>query len=123
MIVLALQNWKYFKERIQQVVKEREWLSQKLVEIDGIAPYASEANFVLFRITKEGFSSSTVTKRLRDRNVLVKDRGDWPLLANCIRVGVGTREMNQTFLAALRKALEEKPTLNDEPRYSKSMYC
>ena len=107
MIVLALQNWKYFKERIQQVIKEREWLSQSMAEIDGIAPCVSDANFILFKITKDDLSSSTITRRLKSRNVLVKDRGDLPLLANCIRVAVGTRQMNQTFLTALRKALEE----------------
>ncbi len=107
LIALALKNWKYFKERIQYVIREREWLRNNLAKIDGITPYTSDANFILFKVTKNNLTSSTVTKRLENRNVLVKDRGNLPLLTNCIRVTVGTRDMNETFLSALEEALEE----------------
>ncbi len=107
LIALALKNWNYFKEQIQCIIKEREWLRKNLAKIDGIIPYPSDANFILFKVTKNSLSSSTVTKRLKSRNVLVKDRGNLPLLANCIRVTVGTRNMNETFLSALKEALEE----------------
>jgi histidinol-phosphate aminotransferase len=107
LIALALKNWNYFKERIQYVIREREWLRNNLAKIDGITPYPSDANFILFKVTKNNLTSSTVTKRLENRNVLVKDRGNLPLLTNCIRVTVGTRDMNETFLSALREALEE----------------
>lgn len=106
-IVLALKNWNYFKEQIQYIIKEREWLRNNLDKIDGITPYPSDANFILFKVTKTNLTSSTVTNRLENRNVLVKDRGNLPLLANCIRVTVGTRNMNETFLSALKEALEE----------------
>jgi len=107
LIALALKNWNYFKEQIQYIIKEREWLRKNLAKIDGIIPYPSDANFILFKVTKNSLSSSTVTERLKSRNVLVKDRGNLPLLANCIRVTVGTRNMNETFLSALKEALEE----------------
>jgi histidinol-phosphate aminotransferase len=107
LIALALKNWKYFKERIQYVIREREWLRNNLAKIDGITPYPSDANFILFKVTKNNLTSSIVTKRLENRNVLVKDRGNLPLLTNCIRVTVGTRDMNETFLSALEEALEE----------------
>jgi len=106
-IVLALKNWNYFKEQIQYIIKEREWLRNNLDKIDGITPYPSDANFILFKVTKTNLTSSTVTNRLENRNVLVKDRGNLPLLANCIRVTVGTRNMNETFVSALKEALEE----------------
>jgi len=107
LIALALKNWNYFKERIQYVTKEREWLRNNLAKTDGITPYPSDANFILFKVTKNNLSSQTVTKSLENRNVLVKDRGNLPLLANCIRVTVGTRNMNETFLSALKETLEE----------------
>ena len=107
LIALALQNWNYFKQRIKYIIKEREWLGNALAKIDGIIPYPSDANFILFKITKNNLSSSTVKKRLESRNVLVKDRGNLPLLANCIRVTVGTHSMNETFVSALKDALEE----------------
>jgi histidinol-phosphate aminotransferase len=106
-VALALQNWNYFKQRIAYIVRERECLRKVLAETDGVVPFPSDANFVLFRITKKGVSSSTVRDKLRNRNVLVKDKGYAPLLENCIRVTVGTREMNEAFVSALKEVLEE----------------
>jgi histidinol-phosphate aminotransferase len=106
-IVLALQNWGYFKEKINLVVNEREWLMKNLKQIDGVKPYPSEANFILFKVTKDKLNSATLTERMENRNVLVKDRGHLPLLENCIRVTVGTRNMNKTFVSALKASLEE----------------
>jgi len=105
-IVLALQNWNYFKEKIDLVVNEREWLMKNLKQIDGVSPYPSDANFILFKVTKENLNSATLTNRMETRNVLVKDRGHLQLLENCIRVTVGTRNMNETFVSALKASLE-----------------
>jgi histidinol-phosphate aminotransferase len=106
-IVLALQNWSYFKERLDLVVAEREWLMKNLKQIDGVTPFPSDANFILFKVTQDRLSSAALTERLENRNVLVKDRGHLPLLENCIRVTVGTRSMNEAFVSALKSSLEE----------------
>jgi histidinol-phosphate aminotransferase len=105
LIVSVLRNWEYFKEQTQSIIEEREWLENNLAKIDGVIPYRSDANFILFKVTKSDFSSSIVTKRLENKNVLVKDRGSLPLLTNCIRVTVGTRKMNEVFLSALKEVL------------------
>lgn len=107
MVMLALENWTYFKEQIDQVIKEREWLFEKLKEIDGITPFPSDASFLLFKIAKKGLTSFAVKEKLQERKVLVKDRGMLPLLDNCIRVSVGTRKMNETFIQKLKEVLEE----------------
>jgi histidinol-phosphate aminotransferase len=101
-IVLALQKWSYFKEKLDLVVNEK-----NLKQIDGVKPYPSDANFILFKVTKDDLTSATLTERMEKRNVLVKDRGHLPLLENCIRVTVGTRDMNKTFVSALKASLEE----------------
>jgi histidinol-phosphate aminotransferase len=106
-IALALEKWSYFKQQIEYVVNEREWLIKNLRQTDGIAPYPSEANFILFKVTNPNLTSATVTKRMENRNVLVKDRGHLPLLENCIRVTVGNRNMNKAFLSALKESMEE----------------
>lgn len=106
-IALALANWKFFKEKIDLVIDERNWLMNNLKKIDGINPYHSDANFILFKVTKDKINSTTLTERLEKRKVLVKDRGHLQLLENCIRVTIGTRKMNQVFLSALKASLEE----------------
>jgi histidinol-phosphate aminotransferase len=106
-ITLALKNWEYFKKRLKYVIKERNWLIDNLKKIEGIETYPSDANFILLKVTKKNFSSSLVTERLREKKVLVKDMGKLPLLVNCIRVTVGTNDMNKFFLTALKSVLEE----------------
>jgi histidinol-phosphate aminotransferase len=108
LIALILQNWSYFQQRIKYIIEERERLRNTLAKIDGVTPYPSDANFILFKITKDNFSSSTVKERLERRGVLVKDRGNLPLLENCIRVAVGMCNLNETFVSALKDALEEQ---------------
>ena len=106
-IVLALKNWSFFKEQIGLVVKERAWLFEKIKEIEAVKPYPSDANFILFKVNKDGLTSAKLTKRIENRNILVKDRGHLPLLDNCIRVTVGTRKMNESFVLALKQSIEE----------------
>ncbi|MBN1785311.1 MAG: histidinol-phosphate transaminase [Candidatus Bathyarchaeota archaeon] len=106
-IALALEKWSYFKKQIKYVVNEREWLMKNLQQIDGVKPYSSDTNFILFKVTKPHLTSATVTERMETRNVLIKERGHLPLLENCIRVTVGNRDMNETFLSALKESLEE----------------
>jgi histidinol-phosphate aminotransferase len=106
-VALALQKWSYFKEQIDLVVNEREWLIKNLKQIDGVKPYPSVANFILFKVTKDNFTSTEVAERMENLNVLIKDRGHLPLLENCIRVTVGTRNMNAAFISALKSSLEE----------------
>ncbi|MGQ9460249.1 MAG: histidinol-phosphate transaminase [Candidatus Bathyarchaeaceae archaeon] len=107
-IALVLQNWSYFQQRIKYITEQRGWLGNALAKIDGVIPYPSDANFILFKVTKDNLSSSTVKERLEHRGVLVKDRGNLPLLENCIRVTVGMRNLNETFVSALKDALEEQ---------------
>jgi len=108
LIDVALQNWNYFQQRVKYIIGEREWLKNALAKIDGVIPYPSDSNFILFKITKDNLSSSTIKERLESRGVLVKDRGNLPLLENCIRVTIGMRNMNEIFVSALKDALEER---------------
>ena len=80
---------------------------QNLKQIDGVKPYPSDANFILFKVIKDKLNSATLTNRMEKIKVLVKDRGHLPFLNNCIRVTVGTREMNESFVSALKASLEK----------------
>lgn len=106
-IALALEKWSYFEEQIEYVVNEREWLMKNLQQIDGVNPYPSDTNFILFKVTKSDLTSAMVTERIEAKGVLVKDRGHLTLLENCIRATVGNRNMNETFVSALKESLEE----------------
>jgi len=107
LVKLVFENWMYFNRYAENVVKERDRLLSRLARIEGVAPYPSQTNFILFKITRDQLLSSTVTRALMNRGVFVKDFGSNPLLNNCIRVTVGPADLNERFLDALREMLEE----------------
>lgn len=81
---------------------ERERLQQALRALPGVRPYLSEANMILVRVpdSKRAFDG------MKSRGVLVKHiAGLHPLLANCLRLTVGTPEENEQMLRALNESL------------------
>lgn len=86
----------------EQIKRDRARLYQQLNGIAGIQVYASEANFLLFRVA----NAAQVFDGLKQRGVLIKnlDAGH-PMLKNCLRVTVGTPEENERFMMALQESL------------------
>lgn len=105
-IANALKMWSYFDERSKLLIKEREWLQSKLSKLEGIKPYPSKTNFILIRLLKDNLTPQLVCKKLRERKILIRDVSDRALLSDCIRVTVGTREQNETFLSAFEDVLK-----------------
>ena len=81
---------------------ERTRVVAELRHLPGLEAYASDANFILFRVTK----ADQVFNGLKQRGVLIKNlHGTHPLLADCLRVTVGTPAENTEFLGALTAIL------------------
>jgi len=90
---------------LEQTLAERDRMVEALEGIRGITPVPSEANFICFRTEKPPRS---VFDRLLDRGILVRDISGYPLLADCLRVSVGTSDENRTFVTALEEIMEER---------------
>lgn len=74
----------------------------ELRRTSGVEAYASDANFILFRVA----TADQVFSGLKQRGVLIKNlNGSHPLLANCLRVTVGTPDENARFISALTATL------------------
>jgi histidinol-phosphate aminotransferase len=101
---LALDLAEEMGERVGRLVAERERVVAELDRVAGIEVYPSGANFVLLRVLGDGHA---LWQRMVDRGVLVRDFSRWPLLAECLRVSIGTPEENDAFLGALRASLAE----------------
>jgi histidinol-phosphate aminotransferase len=93
--------------RVQAIVAERERLLATLAGMDGVEPFPSGANFILFRSDR----GHELWKALLGAGVLVRDFSRWPRLDGCLRVTVGRPEENNAFLAALTKVLGLKEAL------------
>ena len=82
---------------------ERERLQAALRGLPGAQPFPSEANMILVRLP----AAAAVFARLKARGVLVKNVSQLhPLLADCLRLTVGTPEENDLLIAALKASLE-----------------
>lgn len=100
----ALDHAGHLRRQTEAVCRERERLHQALDQRPELAVWPSEANFITFR-TPPG-RAGAIHGRLRDEGVLIKCLdGAHRLLADCLRVTVGTPEENDRFLDALDAAL------------------
>jgi histidinol-phosphate aminotransferase len=99
----ALKHKEVLDEQATRLRAERARLLQELAALVGVQVWPSAANFILFRTAKP---AETVFAALRQQGVLIKNlSGAGGVLANCLRVTVGTSDENTAFLAALRRGL------------------
>jgi histidinol-phosphate aminotransferase len=103
---LALDLAAEMDDRVGRLVAERDRIVAELGGVAGIEVYPSGANFVLLRVQGDGHA---LWQRMVDRGVLVRDFSRWPLLAECLRVTIGTPAENDAFLGALRASLPDLP--------------
>ncbi len=102
--LFALEHVDEYANQAATIRAEREKLAGAMAALPGVHPFPSEANMILARVP----DAKRVFEGMRARGVLIKNvSGLHPLLANCIRITVGTPEENPLTLAALRGALEE----------------
>jgi len=95
----ALKHKDVLDEQATRLRAERARLLQDLAALSGVQVWPSAANFILFRTAKP---ADAVFTALRQQGVLIKNlSGAGGVLANCLRVTVGTPEENAAFLAAL----------------------
>lgn len=97
----ALKNRVLLRKNVKSIVVERERLFKELLKIEGIHPYSSEANFILFRVN----DSEEVYKGLLKYGVLVRNMKG--VVDGCLRVTVGTPDENRVFIESLRKVLKK----------------
>ncbi|MBE2242369.1 MAG: histidinol-phosphate transaminase, partial [Burkholderiaceae bacterium] len=100
--LFALEHAKVFAAQAQILRAERERLSAMLAALPGVTAFPSEANMILVRVpdSKRAFDG------MKARGVLVKHiAGLHPLLANCLRLTVGTPDENRLMIDSLRASL------------------
>ena len=100
--ILALKQSKYIKEVSELVKKERTRIVEKLREMKVFKVFDSKANFVLF--AADG-TSQRIHKALIEQGIVIKNLGRVGKHDGCLRVTVGSQEMNSRFLTAIRDLL------------------
>jgi histidinol-phosphate aminotransferase len=101
--LFALEHADVFAAQARVLRAERARLQQALAALPGVRPYPSEANMILVRVPQAG----RVFAALKAHGVLVKNVSEMhPLLADCLRLTVGTPEENAKLLEALAASLD-----------------
>lgn len=100
----ALRHPTLFEQQTAILRGERERLFRALDALEGITPFPSAANFILFRVACG--RATPIFAAIKERGVLIKNMGasSGPL-ADSLRVTVGTPEENSAFLTALLAVL------------------
>ena len=104
--LFALEHQEVFAQQAQTIVAEREKLLAALAALPGVTAFRSDANMVLLRLGGPPERASAVFQALKEQRVLVKNVSKMhPLLANCLRLTVGTPDENRQMLQAFTQSL------------------
>ncbi len=100
--IMALRQSKYFEDTANLVKKERSRIISNLQQMKIFSVFDSKANFVLF---STGGSGQRIYKALLEQGISIKNLGRIGKYDGCLRVTVGSQEMNSRFLTAIRDLL------------------
>ena len=100
--LFALENQDVFKAQALDLIAQRAMLLEALGKMAGVKCWKSDANMILVRVA----DSAKTFDGMKAQGVLVKNVSKMhPLLANCLRLTVGTADENLLMLAALKTTL------------------
>ena len=98
-VPLLLAERTLLDEQAKAIRAERARLTTALSAIAGVVVYPTATNFVVVRVADANASFAA----LRAAKILVKNLHGWhPLLANCLRITVGTPAENDALLKVLK---------------------
>lgn len=100
--LFALEHADVFAGQAARIREQRAALQRALAALPGVKAWPSDANMILVRVP----DAQKAFEGLKERRVLVKNVSRMhPLLANCLRLTVGTPDENAQLLAALQASL------------------
>jgi histidinol-phosphate aminotransferase len=100
--LFALEHAEVFAAQAEDIRAQRTVLLAALQALPGVKTWKSDANMVLVRVP----DAAKTFEGMRSRGVLVKNVSKMhPLLADCLRLTVGTADENAQMLAALKESL------------------
>jgi histidinol-phosphate aminotransferase len=100
--LFALAHQDEFARQAADIRSQREGIQAVLRALPRVKAFASDANMILVRVP----DAARTFEGMKQRGVLVKNVSKMhPLLANCLRLTVGTAAENERMLSALQASL------------------
>jgi histidinol-phosphate aminotransferase len=100
--IAVLKHRETLKAQISLLISERGRLYNALSRLQGITPFPSETNFILFRTNG---SATRIFTMLKQQGILIKNLDRPGPLRNCLRVTVGAPEENNEFIGQMQGIL------------------
>ncbi len=100
----SLEDIDYLRERVKDIITERERLFGGLEKLGFLKPYPSRANFILCSVLDS--NAPKLYQKLEEKGILVR-YFDTPRLENYIRLSVGKPEHTDALIQALKQLGEE----------------
>ena len=100
---LSIENNNYLEIQTKEIIRLKELLVYKMMNIDKIKVYESKTNFILFKVLS-GTANDVLTSLLSEK-ILIKNMNDTPGLENCLRVTVGSEKENNLFIQSLKNSI------------------
>ena len=100
--LFAIENAHVYRAQAKDLIAQRATLLEALAALPGVTSWPSDANIALIRVP----DAAKTFDGMKAHGVLIKNVSKMhPLLANCLRLTVGTADENAQMLAALQKSL------------------
>ncbi|MDX8390600.1 MAG: histidinol-phosphate transaminase [Mariprofundaceae bacterium] len=100
---VLLDHSELFVQQAERVCRERDRVEAVLSELEGIKLFPSQANFILIRVA----DANLVFESLKERHILIKNmHAKGSVLANCLRITIGTGDENDLLLSALKEIMK-----------------
>ena len=100
--LFALEHADVFAEQAADIRRQRARIFEALAPLPAVRSWPSEANMILIRVP----DAARTFEGMKAAGVLVKNVSKMhPLLANCLRLTVGTADENARMIAALESSL------------------
>ena len=100
--LFALEHVDEYHAQAAAIRSERERVLALLADTPGVRPFPSQANMILARVP----DAAAAFAGMKTRGVLIKNVSALhPLLANCLRITIGTPDENRSMIGALRASL------------------
>ena len=100
--LFALEHKEVFSAQALDLIAQRAMLLEAFGKLPAVKAWPSDANMILIRVS----DAAKTFDGMKAQGVLIKNVSKMhPLLANCLRLTVGTANENQQMLAALEQSL------------------
>ena len=95
-----MEKFALLRPLIEEIRSERERVMSEIRKIPGLVAVPSEGNFFLLR---SPLAPGDLFERLHTRGILIRDVSKYPMLADFVRISVGSHGENERLLFELRE--------------------